>query len=219
LIQGQADMTKGNRYGALQALRAMPLVRILGNAGLSFLVKLASGYWTLLDPANGYLALRADLLRRFDLSNLDRRYFFESGLLIKLGILGAVVRDVPIPARYGGEHSSLSVVATLLEFPPRLALGTLRRIFWRYFVYDFSAVSIFLLLGLPALAAGLAYGIWTWTINLREGTFTSPGEVMLAAIPVLLGANLLVQAVVLDVQGVPRDPITPPLAAPGGQRS
>ena len=211
LIRGQADMTKGNRYGALQALRAMPLVRIVGSAGLSFLVKLASGYWTLLDPANGYLALRADLLRRFDLELLDRRYFFESGLLIKLGILGAVVRDVPIPARYGEETSSLSIPATLVEFPPRLLLGTLRRVFWRYFVYDFSAVSIFLLLGVPSLAGGLAYGIWTWARNVQDGAFTSPGEVMLAAIPVLLGANLLVQAVVLDVQGVPRDPITPPL--------
>jgi glycosyltransferase involved in cell wall biosynthesis len=211
LIDGQADMTKGNRYVTLSQLRSMPMVRVVGNAGLAFLMKIASGYWTMLDPANGYFAIRTEVLRRIDLNKLHNRFFFESGLLIKLGILRAVVKDVSIPARYGNEHSSLSIRRTLIGFPPRLVVGLLRRILWRYFLYDFTAVSVFLLIGVPTLFGGILFGAWIWYRNHISGAFTSAGEVMLAAMPVLLGANLLLQAIVLDVQGIPRNPISPPL--------
>ncbi len=120
LIDGRADMSKGNRYEHVGALRSMPPVRILGNAGLTFLVKLASGYWSNFDPANGFIAVRAEILQRIDLARLHKRYFFESGFLIQLGILRAVIQDVAIPARYGDEHSSLSIPRTLFGFPPKL---------------------------------------------------------------------------------------------------
>ncbi len=214
LVDGRADMTKGNRFPSLQAIKAMPLLRIVGNAGLTFLVKLASGYWGNFDPANGYIALRTDVLRRMDVAKLPRRYFFESGFLIELGILRAVVHDVAMPARYGDEVSNLSVSRTLLGFPPRLFLGLLRRIFWRYMIHDFSAVSVFLLLGLPLLFAGMAYGGYTWwTLGHASSTpgWASAGQVMLAAMPIILGFQMLLQAIVLDIYNVPRQPISSPL--------
>lgn len=211
LMAGEADMTKGNRYSSLGSIKAMPLIRIVGNAGLTFLVKLASGYWNLFDPANGYLALRASALERLSLEQLPRRYFFESGLLIELGIQRAVVKDVTIPARYGDERSSLSVTRTLLGFPPRLMWGFLRRIFWRYFVHDFTVVSIFLALGLPMLLFGAAFGIGLWSTYHDTNEYTPPGLVMLAAMPIILGVQLLLQAIVLDIQNVPRTPLSPPL--------
>jgi hypothetical protein len=211
LVAGAADMTKGNRYTDLEALRAMPFLRIVGNAGLTFLVKAASGQWSLFDPANGYLALRTSVLRRIELARLPARYFFESGLLIKLGILRAVVLDVSIPAKYADEHSSLSIVRTLLGFPPRLLGGLLRRLFWRYFVYDFTALSVFLLLGIPALVGGVAYGAWLWWDLHQRGEYAHPGQVMLAAMPIILGAQLVLQAIALDIANTPRTPLSPPL--------
>lgn len=210
LLDGKADMAKGNRYFSLSSLTAMPLIRIAGNAGLTFLVKLASGYWNLFDPANGYVAIRVSMLERLDLARLPRRYFFESGLLIELGIQHAVIRDVAIPARYGDEQSSLSVSRTLLGFPPRLVWGFGRRVFWRYFVHDFSALSVFLLLGVPLTLFGAVFGavLW-WSYHDRE--YTPAGLVMLAAMPIILGFQMLVQAIVLDIQSVPRVPLSPPL--------
>ena len=140
LVDGRADFTKGNRYASTPSLKQMPLVRLLGNAGLTFLVKLSSGYWNIFDPANGYIAIRSAVLSRIELARLPERYFFESGFLIELGKLRAVIRDVPIPARYADEHSSLSVTHTLMTFPPRLLWGLGRRLFWRYFVHDFAGL-------------------------------------------------------------------------------
>ncbi len=212
LIRGEADVTKGNRYEHVSALKTMPLVRVIGNAGLTFLVKLASGYWNLFDPANGYVAVRTDLLRRLELSKLHKRYFFESGFLIQLGILRAVVRDVAMPARYGDEQSGLSVTRTLFGFPPKLMWGFVRRVFWRHFVYDFTAVSLYLVLGLPALAWGIGYGLVVWREVLETRVDATAGQVMFAAMPIILGVQFLTQCLALDIEGVPRKPLCAPLA-------
>lgn len=211
LIRGHADMTKGNRYAVLSAIKSMPLVRIVGNAGLTFLVKLASGYWSLFDPANGYIAVRTHILRRMDLAKLPKRYFFESGFLIQLGIMQAVVIDVPIPARYGDEKSSLSIPRTLLGFPPKLLWGMVRRLFWRYFVYDFSAVSVYALLGVPMLIWGVVYGAIVWLEVQETHHDATAGQVMLAAMPIILGVQLLLQSIALDIASSPKRPLSPPL--------
>jgi hypothetical protein len=173
-------------------------------------VKLASGYWSNFDPANGYIALRTEILRRIDLGRLHKRYFFESGLLIQLGILRAVIQDVAIPARYGDEQSSLSITRTLFGFPPRLLWGLARRIFWRYFVYDFTVVSIYFLLGVPLILWGVIYGSVVWLEVQEHHQDATAGQVMLAAMPIILGVQFLSQCLVLDVQGVPRNPVTQP---------
>jgi dolichol-phosphate mannosyltransferase len=212
LIAGRADMTKGNRYEHVGALRAMPAIRIIGNAALTFLVKLASGYWSNFDPANGFIAVRTEVLRRIDLSRLHKRYFFESGFLIQLGIMRAVIQDVAIPARYGDEQSSLSIPRTIFGFPPKLLWGTLRRVFWRYFVYDFTAVSLFLLIGIPLLAWGVIYGAVVWLEVQQPGAEdATAGQVMLAAMPIILGVQFLSQSLALDIQSVPRQPLCGPL--------
>jgi glycosyltransferase involved in cell wall biosynthesis len=211
LLEGEADVTKCNRYSSLDSLKQMPAIRVVGNAGLTFLVKLASGYWNNFDPANGYVALRTSVLERLDLARLPRRFFFESGLLIALGIQRAVVLDVAAPARYGNERSSLSIPRTLIGFPPRLLLGFVRRIFWRYFVHDFSAVSLYILLGLPLIGFGLGYALYWMARNRAAGEVAPAGDVMLAAMPIILGVQLLLQAAALDVQGAPTRPISPAL--------
>ena len=211
VVEGDADMVKCNRYQHLGALRQMPLVRVVGNAGLTFLVKAASGYWNIFDPANGYIAVRTRALERLDIDRLPKRYYFESGLLVELGIARAVVKDIAVPARYGDERSSLSPLRVLLEFPPRLCAGFARRLFWRYFVHDFTAATLFMLLGAPLFLFGAIYGASAWLSHIRDNAYASAGVVMIAAMPIILGAQLLLQAVVLDIQHVPRDPLCSPL--------
>lgn len=211
LLAGECDMTKCNRYSSLGSLKQMPIIRVIGNTGLTFLVKLASGYWNTFDPANGYIALRTPVLERVDLDALPRRYFFESGFLIELGIQRAVVQDIAAPARYGDEKSSLSVTKTLFEFPPKLVYGFLRRIFWRYFVHDFSAVSLYLLLGLPLVLFGIGYALWWLGAHAQDTAVAPAGDVMMSAMPIILGVQLLLQAAALDIQTAPSRPISPPL--------
>ncbi|MBL8858973.1 MAG: glycosyltransferase family 2 protein [Planctomycetes bacterium] len=208
LVDGRADVTKCNRYSSLRSLGEMPVVRMIGNAGLTFLVKMASGYWNIFDPANGFVAVRTRVLERFDVQRLPKRYFFESGFLIELGIQRAVVLDVPMTAKYGEEHSSLKPHRVLIEFPPKLLYGFMRRLFWRYFVHDFSAVSVFVLTGFPLLVFGLAFGIYEYAWFYTRGEYASAGVVMLAAMPIILGVQLLLQAIVLDIAAVPKTPLT-----------
>lgn len=212
LLANEADLVKCNRYASLKSLQQMPLIRMVGNAGLTFLVKLASGYWNTFDPANGYIAIRASVLEKLELERLPKRYFFESGFLIELGILRAVVRDVPIPARYGDEVSNLSITNVLFEFPPRLLHGALRRLFWRYFVHDFTAVSVLVVIGVPLLLFGIARAAVYYANLSPEAPPAPAGDVMAVALPVILGVQFVLQAVVLDVSLVPRTPISPPLA-------
>jgi len=211
LLEHKADMVKCNRYASLEHVEQMPTVRLVGNAGLTFLVKMASGYWNNFDPANGYLAVRTSVLERLDLARLPKRYYFESGLLVEMGILRAVVADVPSPARYGDEVSSLSVTRTLVEFPPRLFAGLVRRLLWRYFVQDFSAVSVFLVMGIPMLLFGTTFGAASYWHYSTIDKFAPVGVVMIGALPIILGVQLVLQAIVLDIQNVPRVPISPPL--------
>ena len=117
-------------------------------------------------------------------------------------------------AKYAGEHSSLKPHRVLLEFPPKLLVGFLRRTFWRYFVHDFTALSVFVLIGLPSLVTGLTYGIWRYVELQRADQLASAGEVMIAAMPIILGVQLLLQAVVLDIQNVPKQPLSPPIRPP-----
>jgi dolichol-phosphate mannosyltransferase len=215
LVAGRADYTKGNRFHDVEALRRMPLVRKAGNAGLSFLIKAASGQWHIFDPTNGYTAIHRAALAVLDLHNLHPRYFFESSMLISLRRIGAVIEDVPMPARYGDESSHLSVTRSLAEFPLLLLRGGIRRLLWQYFVVDFSAVSLFLVCGRPLITFGLVFGLYHWIDSYRRNVLTPTGTVMLATLPLILGFQLLLQALVLDVQNAPTHALQTRLARRG----
>jgi dolichol-phosphate mannosyltransferase len=208
VVHGEADYTKGNRFLHTAALSLMPRARRVGNVGLSFLTKAASGYWDVFDPTNGYTAIHSRALRVLDWDRLDARWFFETSMLIELGRLRAVVRDVYVPARYAGESSALSEGRALISFPLRLFRATLARLWLRYFVTDFSALSIFLVVGLPLLLFGAAWGIYHWYRSAATGVESSTGTVMIAVLPLIVGTQLLLQAIVIDVQNIPRSPIS-----------
>jgi dolichol-phosphate mannosyltransferase len=199
VVAGEADFAKGNRFRNVDALGAMPKIRLLGNGVLSFLTKLVSGYWSIFDPTNGYTAISSATLRRMDLRRIAPRYFFETSMLIELNIQDAVVRDVEMPARYGDERSQLSVGHAALTFPFLLLRGLGRRFFWRYLIRDFNAVTVCVLAGVPALLFGVIFGGYHWWRSIATGHTASAGTVLLAALPVILGFQCLLTAFVLDI--------------------
>ncbi len=212
LIEGRADYTKGNRFRDFESLRRMPLMRRFGNMGLSFTTKAASGYWNCFDPVNGFFAIRSEVLARLPLDRLDRGYFFETSMLANLYLLEAFVLDVPIPARYGSEVSNLSLWRAALEFPFKLIATFLRRIVLKYFIYDFSMMSVYLLVGIPLLLFGLIFGIAKWIQYADLGTTAPTGTIMLATLPVIVGIQILLSAIEIDMNAVPRQPLTRPLS-------
>jgi len=109
LLDGSADVAKGNRFVDHVELRAMPSSRLVGNALLSFAVKAVSGYWNVLDPTNGFVAVRSELLHRVDQGWLAEDYYFETSLLVALNVSHARMADVALPARYDDAPSSLRV--------------------------------------------------------------------------------------------------------------
>ncbi len=207
IVNGKADYTKGNRFFYLDDLRAMPKLRLFGNAALSFFSKLSSGYWNLFDPTNGFVAIHADVAKLLPLDKLAKRYFFESDMLFRLNTLRAVVVDVPLPARYGDEGSHLSIGRVLLTFPLYHLRSLVKRCFYNYFLRDFNLASINLLFGVGLMLFGLIFGATQWIEGIASHTPASSGTVMIAALPIILGFQLLLSAVNYDIAGVPREPI------------
>jgi glycosyltransferase involved in cell wall biosynthesis len=207
IVSGTADFSKGNRFYDLQALRQMPLARRIGNFGLTLLTKVASGHWHISDPTNGFVAIHHAALRMLNFEKLSRSYFFETSLLIQLNIIRAVVTEVPMPARYGSERSSLSVWRTLIGFPPKLVAGLLRRLMWRYFIYDTNAVTVLLFVGSLSLAGGAAFGFYRWHEGVIAGQVQTTGTVALALLPVIVGIQMLLQAWLLDIVNMPAAPL------------
>lgn len=207
ILAGEADFVKGNRFFELDSVRAMPTQRLIGNAGLSFLSKLSTGYWQMFDPTNGYLAVHASVLAALPLGKLHPRYFFESDLLFRLSTLGANMVEVPMEAVYQDEKSNLSELNALLTFPPLHLRNLSKRILYNYFLRGFSTATLQLLGGALMLLAGLVFGINAWIAAAASGQPATAGTVMLSALPVLAGFQMLLNFLSHDVASAPRAPI------------
>ncbi len=204
IVEGRCDYAKGNRFLRSRELDIMPKARLAGNFVLTFLTKLASGYWNVFDPQNGYLAITSGTLRLLDLGRLSRRYFFENDMLINLNIFDARVCDVAMPSRYGTERSSMRLGRILCSFPFHLFRGYWHRFYRKHVLRDFSPVALFMLTGLPLLAWGTGFGLYTWGQSWLQNQFASTGTVMLSVLPFLVGFELVLQALVLEIRDTPR---------------
>lgn len=208
LITGEADYAKGNRFRDFDALRQMPIVRRIGNLGLSFLTKAATGYWNIFDPTNGYFAIRTEMLAQLPLDHIDKSYYFETSMLSRLYLRDAFVQDVTIPARYGNEVSSLSIKRVLFEFPYKLTRTLIKRIILKYFIFDFSMMSVYLLTGIPLLLFGLIFGITKWIQYAELGIAAPTGTVILPTLSVILAIQILLSAIEIDLNATPRKAIS-----------
>lgn len=207
IMTGDADYTKGNRFFDLDRIRTMPALRLFGNAVLSFMTKLSSGYWDLFDPTNGYTAIHTDVARRLSFHKISRRYFFETDMLFRLNIVRAVVVDVPMSARYADEVSNLKISRIAGEFLVKHVRNFAKRLFYNYYLRDLSVASIELPLGVALLIFSAFYGGWHWFIANQAGIAASSGTVMLSALPALMGLQLVLAFLNYDIGSVPRRPV------------
>jgi len=206
IVNGRADYTKGDRFDSLTGLSQMPSIRLFGNAGLTLLTKISTGYWNITDPTNGYTAIHRDVLKKLPLEMISKRFFFESDMLFRLSLYKAVVWDVPMQAQYGTEKSNLRIIKTLWEFPWKHFKNYHKRLFYNYYLRDVSAASIELPLGFVLWWFGLMFGIASYNQSLATGVAATTGTVMISVVPLILGFQLLLAFVSHDVSAVPTRP-------------
>lgn len=212
ILRGNADYTKGNRFYDLAQIGQMPKMRIFGNAVLSFLTKISSGYWDLFDPTNGYTAIHAGVLARLPLHKISRRYFFETDMLFRLNITRAVVADIPMDAKYGAESSNLRISRIVFDFAAKHVRNTMKRIFYSYFLRDLSLASLELLAGALFILCGVSMGLWFWVQSAATGVLATAGSVMLVALQIIVGIQFILGFLAYDIASVPRRPVHPLLA-------
>jgi dolichol-phosphate mannosyltransferase len=203
ILCGEADYTKGNRFYEVSSALKMPLLRMLGNAGLSFLTKLSSGYWNLFDPTNGYTAISAKIVPYLPLDKLARRYFFESDILFRLNTLQAVVMDLPADAIYGDEISNLEIGREMPVFAYSNLRNFFKRIAYNYFLRGFNYASLQLVLGLFLTTFGVLFGITQWVESHQMESFASAGTVMVAGLTVMVGIQMLLGFLQHDITHQP----------------
>lgn len=210
--RGRADYTKGNRFYRPESLRGMPPIRLFGNAALSFINKLSTGYWSIMDPTNGYTAIHTAVLRELPLHKLEKRYFFETDMLYRLNTIRAVVHDVPMDAVYADEESSLKISKVLPEFMLKHVNRFFKRYVYLYLLRDFNLGSLYSLLGLLLCLVGAGFGAWHWLLSSSSGQPATSGTVMLAALPLIIGIQFLIAFLHHDVEHVPTEPLANDLA-------
>lgn len=215
ILRGEADYTKGNRFWDMRQIRQMPLLRRVGNLGLSFMAKASAGYWDLFDPANGYTAIHADIAARLPLASISKRYFFETDMLFRLNIIRAVVADIPMDARYGDEVSNLKISQVMGEFALKHLRNFGKRIAYNYFIRDLSVASLELIAAVGLLGFGAGFGGWHWWRSATSDAATPLGTVMIATVAVVSGLQFLLAFLNYDIAGVPRRPLHPLLGRRG----
>ena len=203
LIDGHAEYAKGNRFYVINANRAMPRVRKLGSVILTFMTKMASGYWHVFDSQCGFTAVRTHLLKMIDVDAIAQDYFFENDMLIWLNTADARVVDVPINTVYGNEVSDVRISRVMWSFPPRLMRGWGFRVARKYLLMDFGAIGALGLFGTALTLFGGIYGGYRLILANVTGVPATTGTVMFAVLPLIVGIQSVLQAFVMEVGGSP----------------
>lgn len=203
ILSGEADYTKGNRFFYLDKINKMPKVRIFGNAILSFLTKLSSGYWGVFDPTNGFTALQGSVAQNLPLQRISKDYFFETDMLFHLNLLRAVVVDIPMDPKYEDEQSNLRISGLVTRFIGKHISNLMKRIFYNYYLRDMSLASVELPAGVVLLSFGLLFGITNWINHHVKGIVTPTGTIMISVTCLLMGAQFILAFLAHDIGSIP----------------
>lgn len=204
LIEEKFDYSKGNRFLEQGSLRGMPKLRIFGNIFLTFLSKIATGYWNIFDPQNGYTAINCNVLKELDLNNIEKDYNFENDMLFHLNIKKCRVKDVFIPSRYLYEKSHIKINKFIFRSIFFFLKKFIMRIWQRYILRDFHPIALLLLSGLILTLSGIFFGSYIIYLKLTYSMTPSTGTVMLSVIPFMLGFQLLLASFILDILETPK---------------
>jgi glycosyltransferase involved in cell wall biosynthesis len=196
----ETDYAKANRLFTGQAWQLIPRTRYLGNAALSFMTKIASGYWHVADSQSGYTAVNLETLKLLDLGRIYRRYGFPNDLLVHLNVFNRRVRDYPSRPIYGvGERSGIR----LRHVVPKISWLLLKGFFWRmgqkYVIRDFHPLILFYMLGILLFAGGFLLGIAEVVLRIAGNPITS-ATIVLVALLVISGLQLLLFAMWFDME-------------------
>jgi glycosyltransferase involved in cell wall biosynthesis len=200
VARGEVDYAKANRLFTGQAWDVIPRARFFGNAILSMLTKIASGYWHVADSQTTYTAISRELLAELDLGRVYTRYGFPNDMLVHLNVWNARVRDFPSRPIYGvGERSGIRYRHVV----PRISWLLLKGFFWRlwekYVKRDFHPLVFFYFVGFVATAAGVLLGLIVLGFRLAGDQFTV-GTVVLVALLVLSGSQFTLFAMWFDME-------------------
>ena len=200
VASNECDYAKANRLFTGQAWQLIPKTRYLGNAVLSFLTKIASGYWHVADSQSGYTAVNLETIRMVDLERVYRRYGFPNDLLVHLNVWNRRVRDYPSRPIYGvGERSGIR----LRKVIPRISWLLLKGFFWRmgqkYVIRDFHPLILFYMLGILLFGVGLLLGLVEVVLRFAGNPITS-ATIVLVALLVISGLQLLLFAMWFDME-------------------
>jgi glycosyltransferase involved in cell wall biosynthesis len=200
VVRGELDYAKANRLFTGQAWEVMPRTRYLGNAMLSLLTKIASGYWHVADSQAGYTAISRSALELLDLDRVYERYGFPNDMLVHLNVWNARVRDVPSRPVYGvGERSGIR----LRKVVPRISWLLCKAFLWRmrekYVIRDFHPLVFFYALGVLMTVAGLALGILETVLRIL-GHGIPPATIVLVALLLIAGTQFTLFAMWFDME-------------------
>src|SRR5687767_8936316 len=201
VARGEVDYAKANRLFTGQAWELIPRTRYLGNAMLSLLTKIASGYWHVADSQAGYTAVGLGTLEILDLDRVYMRYGFPNDFLVHLNVVNARVRDVPSRPIYGvGERSGIR----LRKVVPRISWLLLKGFFWRlrekYVIRDFHPLVFFYALGIVMTSLGLALGLYVAVERMFLGGDITAGTATLIALLLISGSQFTLFAMWFDME-------------------
>jgi len=200
LVVGEADYTKGNRLFTGRAWSIIPKTRYLGNAVLSFLTKIASGYWHVADSQSGYGAVTLDVLKTIDLDSVYKRYGMPNDWLVKLNVYHFRVRDVSVNPVYGiGERSGIKIYKVIFTISFLLAKLFLWRLKEKYIIRDFHPLVLFYLLGFVLTPVGIGFGFYLLILRIFFGSVAATSA-LFAAFFTISGLQSLFFAMWFDME-------------------
>jgi glycosyltransferase involved in cell wall biosynthesis len=200
VVEGEVDYSKGNRLFTGKAWRVIPKTRYLGNGVLSFLTKIASGYWHVADSQSGYGAISLEVLKTIDLDSVYKRYGMPNDLLARLNVYHFRVRDVSVNPVYGiGEHSGIKIYKVVFT----LSFLLLKLFIWRlkekYIIRDFHPLVLFYLMGFVLTPIGLIFGCYLITYRVFIGPVAATSA-LFAAFFAISGLQSLFFAMWFDME-------------------
>lgn len=199
IVEDKADYAKGNRLLYKEFRAEMPAFRLFGNSILTFMTKIASGYWKTMDPQNGYTAISHYALDNVGIGGMYEYYGYCNDILVKLNAKGMRVADVAMPAVYGEEESSINYSTYIRKVSWMLLRNFLWRLKVKYLVLDFHPLALFYVFGVGAVGLGALSGLWSLYTKFAVGEQLFV-QASLSLMLFLIGSLFIMFAMLFDMQ-------------------
>ncbi|MFW6195843.1 MAG: glycosyltransferase family 2 protein [Thermoplasmatota archaeon] len=199
IVDGEADYTKGNRLIHYEYRQDMSKWRFIGNAILTFMTKISSGYWKMMDPQNGYTAISHYALRNIGIKGMYEFYGYCNDLLVKLNAKDMNIADVSVPAVYGEEASNIRYRSYILKVSGMLTKNFFWRLKSKYLLLDFHPLALFYLFGMGLVSMGVLGAIWTIYLRIHQNTALFVRG-SLSLLVFIMGSMFIMFAMLFDMQ-------------------